>query len=774
MTKSDLYSKTRAAVLIAAAVLALLFTACPNNAGGGGDSTVNITVKKVQGEGKVGTIPSDPVSVPLGSSWSSVKEILRSKIVFTPGFTLNSGHPGDDANTQEFADGYIFYEDATIFIKSRKDLPDISTIQGPGTQIKITLAVDPERGQILGPEVISVNSGTTWAQLEAYAKAALKANYGFKEEGAEWKNGSTVLGSTDSFGTDATLTAYPEDIRIRIKVTGDNNKVMIDKPDEPIIAIPGSKWKEIKAKADDKVRVKDKTRYAITAWHKGTDASGSKLTDGYEFQESDRPDCTVFAETGDRQITLTVKYGTGSGTPSSGGTITINDGDTWASVKAQAEGKVIVPQDHIIREWRLNGTGGPVINDSYTFKASDGNAQTVYAKLEDLRIIITVKYGNISTVGSEALTAGSITVHDGDVWTKKKIGNKGKKVEIIPKVKKTAEDVIPPSALAHAVISEWRWDDANGEPISNGYTFKLSDGRERTVFAIIRPEITMSVTQNVQTQVKYYAWIDGSVTEGTYVLANIPAASGTIGKTGKSDNAERSVSLNAYSMGATEVPQALYRLVMGYNLSQFSWDPSSGEIQELRPVENVSWYYAAAFCNELTRCTKGLGMSECVYTVDDNPYTIQDAKKKKIPQMNMSKKGFRLPTEAEWEWAAQGGSARQVYAGTGNRSDLKDYAWYKANSYDKTHTASEKANPLRLFDMSGNVAEWCWDWYSGSTPTGGDNPTGASSGTDRAVRGGSYKSEATESKHECECAHRDKSGPPYVKDYIGFRIVCRP
>ena len=108
-----------------------------------GGSTVNITVKKVQGEAKVTSLPLDPVSVPLGSSWSSVKEILRSKIGFAAGFTFNSGHPGEDASTQEFADGYIFYEDATIYIKSRKDLPDISTIQGPGTQIKITLAVDP-------------------------------------------------------------------------------------------------------------------------------------------------------------------------------------------------------------------------------------------------------------------------------------------------------------------------------------------------------------------------------------------------------------------------------------------------------------------------------------------------------------------------------------------------------------------------------------------------------------------------------------------------------
>ena len=167
---------------------------------------------------------------------------------------------------------------------------------------------------------------------------------------------------------------------------------------------------------------------------------------------------------------------------------------------------------------------------------------------------------------------------------------------------------------------------------------------------------------------------------------------------------------------------------MGNNPSNFSGSAKN-------PVETINWYECIAFCNELT--SKVMGENHCVYKINGNN-VIAD----------FTKKGFRLPTEAEWEYAAMGGK-KHKYAGCNAENELKDYAWY---------------------DMSGNVGEWCWDWYSRSTPSGGNNPHGAASGFNRVWRGGSFAFNA----FLCERAYRGLCAPDDRGCNLGLRLVCRP
>ena len=223
-----------------------------------------------------------------------------------------------------------------------------------------------------------------------------------------------------------------------------------------------------------------------------------------------------------------------------------------------------------------------------------------------------------------------------------------------------------------------------------------------------------------------------------------------LGDNNEDNNKEHKVSLSSYYMGETEVTQELWQAVMGSN-------PSSFKASLKNPVEKVTWFDCIGFCNELTVAVMG-DDDECVYDVRGDQVTA-----------DFSKKGFRLPTEAEWEYAAMGGKG-QRYAGCNIESQLKAYAWYDDNSGSKTHeVGTKKANKYGLYDMSGNVWEWCWDWYSKSTPSAGKDSVGASSGSSRVNRGGGWSDGAS----SCECAYRNYGDPSGSDSILGLGLACR-
>ena len=440
----------------------------------------------------------------------------------------------------------------------------------------------------------------------------------------------------------------------------------------------------------------------------------------------------VYPENGDMTVTISLAAITGRirFKGSAGTTATVEGLKTYTSF-SRSTGVFTTTTDSVLTTVDDNGATPyiySVFADSESPSLIITNDNTYRTEFKSSSAVLTPGTSGFLTIPTNEDHRGWITIGDVTGIT----------------LNKTSVSLAPGSTtqLTATVSPDNAYDKSVTWSSSNTAVATVDNNGKVTAVAVGTATITVqsAMNSNIKATCEVTVAVDRTFTVGgvTFKMKLVEAGTFQMGSTDYSDEQPiHSVTITKnYYIGETEVTQALWKAVTGNSPT----------------ADGSAW-----------SSTCGLGDNYPAYLI-----SYEDVQSFITKLNSMTGERFRMPTEAEWEFAARGGNKSKGYTYSGSNT-IEDVAWYTYNSSSKTHIVKTKAaNELGIYDMSGNVWEWCSDWYGSYSSSAQTDPTGPATGTYRVRRGGSWGGGYATS---CRCASRDNNAPSSRYSNIGFRLA---